>query len=307
MLGTGVLIPLSDYGRDGAPRSPTRPGFAPTPTCGFNVRIDNGEISLGRASVRRASSRAPIPDATWPAAPLPRRGADPGPNETTVIRAIVFDLDNTLTDFMKMKARRDRRRHRRHDRRGPRPAARRGARARIDAIYDERGASSTSRSSTSCSNEPSARSTQDPGLRHRRLPAGPRLLPRALSTRAAHAARAPQARHQAGRGLRRAAAQAWMRLALSAPAPLRRRGHLRRHRRAEAEPQAVPRGRSRRSASPAQEAIMVGDWPERDVVGAAQVGHEHRVRALRRHVRHRALGRRLRAQRRLELLESSTS
>jgi putative hydrolase of the HAD superfamily len=34
---------------------------------------------------------------------LPRREADPGPNETTVIRAIIFDLDNTLTDFMKMK------------------------------------------------------------------------------------------------------------------------------------------------------------------------------------------------------------
>ena len=46
--GQGVLIPLSDYGRDGAPITYkawvcTRLG------CGFNVRIDNGEISFGRA------------------------------------------------------------------------------------------------------------------------------------------------------------------------------------------------------------------------------------------------------------------
>ena len=39
----GVLLPLSDYGRDGAPI--TFKAWA----CGFNVRIDNGEISFGRA------------------------------------------------------------------------------------------------------------------------------------------------------------------------------------------------------------------------------------------------------------------
>ncbi len=32
----GLLIPLSDYGRS-------------NPECGFNIRIDNGEISFGRA------------------------------------------------------------------------------------------------------------------------------------------------------------------------------------------------------------------------------------------------------------------
>src|SRR6185436_20640738 len=45
---TGVLIPLSDYGRDGAPIT-YKAWVCTNPTCGFNVRIDNGEISLGRA------------------------------------------------------------------------------------------------------------------------------------------------------------------------------------------------------------------------------------------------------------------
>ena len=44
---TGVLIPLSDYGRDGAPIT-YKAWVCTNPTCGFNVRIDNGEISLGR-------------------------------------------------------------------------------------------------------------------------------------------------------------------------------------------------------------------------------------------------------------------
>jgi hypothetical protein len=44
----GVLIPLSDYGRDGAPIT-YKAWVCTNPSCGFNVRIDNGEISLGRA------------------------------------------------------------------------------------------------------------------------------------------------------------------------------------------------------------------------------------------------------------------
>ena len=44
----GVLIPLSDYGRDGAPIT-YKAWVCTNPTCGFNVRIDNGEISLGRS------------------------------------------------------------------------------------------------------------------------------------------------------------------------------------------------------------------------------------------------------------------
>jgi len=43
----GVLIPLSDYGRDGAPIQ-YKAWVCSNPECGFNIRIDNGEISYGR-------------------------------------------------------------------------------------------------------------------------------------------------------------------------------------------------------------------------------------------------------------------
>jgi hypothetical protein len=45
--GQGVLIPLSDYGREGAPIM-YKAWVCTSPECGFNLRIDNGEISLGR-------------------------------------------------------------------------------------------------------------------------------------------------------------------------------------------------------------------------------------------------------------------
>lgn len=44
----GFLIPLSDYGRDGAPIT-YKAWVCSQPECGFNLRIDNGEISIGRA------------------------------------------------------------------------------------------------------------------------------------------------------------------------------------------------------------------------------------------------------------------
>jgi len=44
----GVLLPLSDYGRDGAPIT-YKAWVCSNPACGFNLRIDNGEISFGRA------------------------------------------------------------------------------------------------------------------------------------------------------------------------------------------------------------------------------------------------------------------
>jgi len=44
----GVLIPLSDYGRDGAPIL-YKAWVCSSPECGFNIRIDNGEITFGRA------------------------------------------------------------------------------------------------------------------------------------------------------------------------------------------------------------------------------------------------------------------
>ena len=43
----GSMLPLSDYGRDGAPIT-YKAWVCSNPSCGFNVRIDNGEISLGR-------------------------------------------------------------------------------------------------------------------------------------------------------------------------------------------------------------------------------------------------------------------
>jgi len=45
----GVLIPLSDYGREGA--SVTYKAWVCTnPSCGFHLRIDKGDISRGSLS-----------------------------------------------------------------------------------------------------------------------------------------------------------------------------------------------------------------------------------------------------------------
>lgn len=43
----GVLVPLSDYGRDGASIR-YKAWVCNNPDCGYNLRIDNGEISMGR-------------------------------------------------------------------------------------------------------------------------------------------------------------------------------------------------------------------------------------------------------------------
>ena len=43
----GILLPLSDYGRDGAPIT-YKAWACSNPECGFNIRIDNGELSYGR-------------------------------------------------------------------------------------------------------------------------------------------------------------------------------------------------------------------------------------------------------------------
>jgi hypothetical protein len=43
----GTMLPLSDYGRDGAPIM-FKAWVCSNPDCGFNIRIDNGEISFGR-------------------------------------------------------------------------------------------------------------------------------------------------------------------------------------------------------------------------------------------------------------------
>ena len=44
----GVLVPLSDYGREGATIR-YKAWICTNPDCGFNIRIDNGEISFGRS------------------------------------------------------------------------------------------------------------------------------------------------------------------------------------------------------------------------------------------------------------------
>jgi hypothetical protein len=42
----GVLVPLSDYGRDGASIR-YKAWVCTNPECGFHLRIDNGEITMG--------------------------------------------------------------------------------------------------------------------------------------------------------------------------------------------------------------------------------------------------------------------
>ena len=44
----GILIPLSDYGREGSSIM-YKAWVCTNPECGFNLRIDNGEISIGRS------------------------------------------------------------------------------------------------------------------------------------------------------------------------------------------------------------------------------------------------------------------
>ncbi len=43
----GILLPLSDYGRDGPPIR-YKAWVCSSPESGFNIRIDNGEITFGR-------------------------------------------------------------------------------------------------------------------------------------------------------------------------------------------------------------------------------------------------------------------
>ena len=45
---SGILLPLSDYGRDGAAIR-YKAWVCSNPECGFNILIENGEISLGRS------------------------------------------------------------------------------------------------------------------------------------------------------------------------------------------------------------------------------------------------------------------
>ena len=44
---TGMLLPLSDYGREGATIH-YKAWVCTNPECGFSIRIDNGEVSYGK-------------------------------------------------------------------------------------------------------------------------------------------------------------------------------------------------------------------------------------------------------------------
>jgi hypothetical protein len=46
--GEGTLIPLSDYGRDGASIL-YKAWVCSNPECQFHIRIDNGELSMGES------------------------------------------------------------------------------------------------------------------------------------------------------------------------------------------------------------------------------------------------------------------
>ncbi|MFQ5904968.1 MAG: hypothetical protein ACE5JA_00175 [bacterium] len=45
--GKGILVPLSDYGREGSSIM-YKAWVCTNPSCGFHLRIDNGEVSMGK-------------------------------------------------------------------------------------------------------------------------------------------------------------------------------------------------------------------------------------------------------------------
>lgn len=49
----GVLIPLSDYGREGATLI-FKAWVCTNPECGFQIRIDNGEVSMAKVSLENS-------------------------------------------------------------------------------------------------------------------------------------------------------------------------------------------------------------------------------------------------------------
>jgi len=53
---TGILVPLSDYGREGASIL-YKAWVCINPECGFNLRIDNGDVSQGEPITEKAIKR----------------------------------------------------------------------------------------------------------------------------------------------------------------------------------------------------------------------------------------------------------
>lgn len=48
---TGIMVPLSDYGREGSSIL-YKAWVCTNPDCGYNLRIDNGEISVGKSIIQ---------------------------------------------------------------------------------------------------------------------------------------------------------------------------------------------------------------------------------------------------------------
>ena len=53
---SGVLVPLSDYGREGASIM-YKAWVCTNPDCGFHLRIDNGEITVGESVPRTSKGK----------------------------------------------------------------------------------------------------------------------------------------------------------------------------------------------------------------------------------------------------------
>ena len=187
-----------------------------------------------------------------------------------MIRAVIFDLDNTLTDFMKMKrAAIDAAVDGMLD--AGLPLSRDEVAKKIYASTTGKG-SNTSRSSTASSRKSWGASITRSSRARRLLPARARLLPRPLSPRDLTLLELMK------RGLKLAVVsdaprlQAWMRLAqlqlqhLFDPVVAFEDTGER-----KPSPKPFQRAIEMLGIEPA-EAIMVGDWPERDVVGAKGLG-----------------------------------
>src|SRR2546430_3254338 len=94
--GIGTMLPLSDYGQDGAAIL-YKAWICDSPACGYNLRIDRGQVTYGdlpqlksaqepaagRLVARRAQRcQPPAPATPGPAAPprpVPPLGAVPSP------------------------------------------------------------------------------------------------------------------------------------------------------------------------------------------------------------------------------------
>ena len=219
--------------------STTRRGSAPTPSAASTSESTTARSATAARSATPASSVAPA------SAPCDRAIRTAGPARTrpggSMIRAVLFDLDNTLTDFVKMKD-------------GAiaaaveamidmgLPLAPEEARRRIYAHLRPRGDRVPARLRPVPARGLRRRSPGDPGGGHHRLPPRARLQPGALPARPVDADRAAPARHPAGGALRRSQPAG---LAAAAPslaaAHLRVRDHLRRHA-ASASPRRPPSG-----------------------------------------------------------------